>query len=98
MLTGLTRLSGCRGLANVRRSGDTERDFVGAYAPRRGLPSAPAGFEHCYLIEGDVLSSDHALFAGDYEVNAPNSDHVTITTTHGCLLLIINNQRDQMLA
>jgi quercetin dioxygenase-like cupin family protein len=61
-------------------------------------PHRHAGFEHCYVIEGDVLSSDHTLFAGDYEVNAPNSDHSTITSKHGCLLLIINNQRDRLLA
>jgi len=61
-------------------------------------PHRHAGFEHCYVIEGDVLSSDRTLFAGDYEVNAPNSDHPTITTTKGCLLLITNNQRDRLLA
>jgi anti-sigma factor ChrR (cupin superfamily) len=61
-------------------------------------PHRHAAFEHCYVIEGDVVSADHTLFAGDYEVNAPNSDHSTITSTHGCLLLIINNQRDRLLA
>jgi anti-sigma factor ChrR (cupin superfamily) len=61
-------------------------------------PHRHAGFEHCYVIEGDVLSSDHRLFAGDYEVNAPNSDHLPITTTHGCLLLLTYNQRDRLLA
>ena len=59
-------------------------------------PHRHAGFEHCYVIEGDVRSSDRTLFAGDYEVNAPNSDHPTITTTHGCLLLITSNQRDRL--
>ena len=57
-----------------------------------------ASFEHCYVLEGDVSSSDHTLYSGDYEVNAPNSDHSMVTTTGGCLLLIINNQRDQLLA
>lgn len=61
-------------------------------------PHRHAGFEHCYVIEGEVASSDHTLFAGDYEVNAPNSDHSTITSTHGCLLLLIHNQRDRLLA
>jgi len=60
-------------------------------------PHRHAGYEHCYVIEGDVFSSDHALSAGDYEVNAPNSDHVSITTKNGCVLLLIYNQRDRLL-
>jgi len=60
-------------------------------------PHRHVSFEHCYVIEGDVVSTDRALFAGDYEVNGPNSDHSAITSTKGCLLLIINNQRDQLL-
>ena len=56
-----------------------------------------AAFEHCYVLEGDLSSSDHTLFAGDYEVNAPDSDHSMVTTSNGCLLLIVNNQRDELL-
>jgi anti-sigma factor ChrR (cupin superfamily) len=56
------------------------------------------GLEHCYVLEGDVVFEDHVLQAGDYEVAMSSSAHSTVTTTQGCLLLLINNQRDQVLA
>lgn len=56
-----------------------------------------ASQEHCYVLEGDLVFSDHTLLAGDYEVSATSTDHSIVTTTQGCLLLIINNQRDQLL-
>jgi hypothetical protein len=41
-------------------------------------PHRHAGFEHCYVIEGDVLSSDHTLFAGRSERSefGPFHDHI----------------------
>ena len=57
-----------------------------------------ARLEHCYVLEGDLVFSDHTLLAGDYEVSGPKNDHSSVTTTAGCLLLIINNQGDQLLA
>jgi anti-sigma factor ChrR (cupin superfamily) len=55
-----------------------------------------AGFEHCYVLEGDLVFEDHALSAGDFEVAAPHTRHGTVTTTAGCLLLITNNTADQV--
>ena len=63
------------------------------YPPHRHF-----GLEHCYVLEGDLVFDDHTLHAGDYEVASGNSDHSPVTTKHGCLLLIMNNQRDQLLA
>jgi quercetin dioxygenase-like cupin family protein len=49
------------------------------------------GPEHSYVLEGDVRFEDHTLQPGDYEVALPSSAHTSITTTQGCLLLIINH-------
>lgn len=55
------------------------------------------GLEHCYVLEGDVVFNDHVLQAGDYEVAMASTAHSTVTSAKGCLLLIINNQRDEVL-
>lgn len=61
-------------------------------------PHRHAGLEHCYVLEGDLVSDDHTLYAGDYEINSPETDHLPVSSKNGCLLLIINNQRDTLLA
>jgi anti-sigma factor ChrR (cupin superfamily) len=53
-----------------------------------------AGLEHLYVLEGDVIFGDHTLHPGDYEVRGPDTHHSSATTGQGCLLLVINNQRD----
>ena len=70
------------------------RMTAGAVVPRH----RHFGLEHCYVLEGDLVFDDHTLYAGDYEVAAESIDHSPATTRHGCLLLIMNNQRDQQLA
>jgi anti-sigma factor ChrR (cupin superfamily) len=50
------------------------------------------------VLEGDLVFDDHTLFAGDYEVAPDTTHHSPVTTNHGCLLLIMNNQQDQLLA
>lgn len=61
-------------------------------------PHRHAGLEHCYVLEGDLVSDDHTIYAGDYEINSPDTDHLPVSSKNGCLLLIINNQRDTLLA
>jgi hypothetical protein len=63
------------------------------YPPHRHF-----GLEHCYVLEGDLVFDDHTLYAGDYEVATWAADHSPVTTTHGCLLLIMHNHGDQLLA
>lgn len=53
--------------------------------------------EHTYVLEGDIVFSDHRLSAGDYEVASGRSDHSFITTTHGCMVLLIHNEADELL-
>jgi hypothetical protein len=67
------------------------RMTAGAVVP----PHHHFGLEHCYILEGDLVFDDHTLYAGDYEVAAESVDHSSATTRNGCLLLIMNNQRNQ---
>lgn len=63
------------------------------YPPHRHF-----GLEHSFVLEGDAIFDDHTLYAGDFEVAACSTDHSPITTRNGCLVLVVNNQRDQVLA
>ena len=56
-----------------------------------------AGLEQTYVIDGDVIFNDHELDTGDYEVAMATTAHSPVTTREGCLLLLINNQRDEVL-
>jgi hypothetical protein len=57
-----------------------------------------AGVEHLYMLEGDLAFRDHTLYAGDYEVSVPSSDHSPVTTKKGCLVLILHHQQDRLFA
>jgi hypothetical protein len=63
---------------------------AGAYYPRH----RHAAHEHCYVVEGDVVFSDHVLRTGDYEVNAPGTDLSHVTSQGGFVLFIINKVGD----
>ena len=56
-----------------------------------------AGLEHMYVVDGDAIFEDHTLNTGDYEARTPQSVHSTVTSTEGCLLLVIHNQHDEYL-
>ena len=53
--------------------------------------------EHCLVVEGDVVTGDVSLAAGDYEIAEAGSVHAPITTTGGTVLLIISSIHDEML-
>jgi anti-sigma factor ChrR (cupin superfamily) len=55
-----------------------------------------AGLEHCYVLEGDLVFEDHTLTAGDYSAGGPGKDHMSATTTQGCLLFLVYSRRDQV--
>jgi anti-sigma factor ChrR (cupin superfamily) len=63
------------------------------YPPHRHF-----GLEHCYVLEGDLVFDDYTLHAGDYEIASAATEHSLVTTQHGCLLLIMNNRGDQLVA
>jgi anti-sigma factor ChrR (cupin superfamily) len=57
-----------------------------------------AGREHIFVLEGDLAFRDHTLYAGDYEVSVPTTDHSLVTSKTGCLVLLLHNQQDHLLA
>ena len=61
-------------------------------------PHRHAGLEHLYILEGDLVFHDHTLHAGDYEVSESSTDHPPATTKNGCLVLVLHNRHDEMLA
>lgn len=50
--------------------------------------------EHCYVLQGDVVFSDHTLYAGDYEAAHAGMDHSPVTTKTGCVIFLVHNQND----
>lgn len=52
--------------------------------------------EHCYVLQGDVVFSDHTLYAGDYEAAFAGTDHSPVTSKTGCLLFLVHNQNDRV--
>lgn len=61
-------------------------------------PHRHAGLEHIYVLEGDLAFHDHTLYAGDYEASDSDTDHAPATSQGGCLVLVMHNQRDEILA
>lgn len=57
------------------------------------------GPEQLYVLDGEVVFDDHTLTTGDYEVRSPDTRHSSATTApgEGCLLLVINSGRDELL-
>ncbi|MBL8174339.1 MAG: cupin domain-containing protein [Bryobacterales bacterium] len=55
--------------------------------------------EQCWVLEGDVRQVDHSISmrAGDFFRAMPGTDHDSITTDEGCLLIIIGAAHDERL-
>jgi len=53
--------------------------------------------EECYVLEGDLLSGDVPLRAGDYQRAEAHSIHQGQSTRGGCLLLVTGSTRDELL-
>jgi anti-sigma factor ChrR (cupin superfamily) len=74
-----------------------ERASLLRVAPGAKYPSHHhSHVEHCYVLEGDVVFSDHTLYAGDYEAAFGGTEHSAVTTQTGCLLFLIHNQHDEV--
>jgi len=55
--------------------------------------------EQCWVLEGDARQVDHSMpiRAGDFFRAMPGTDHDSITTDEGCLLIIIGSATDERL-
>lgn len=50
-----------------------------------------AAVEQCYVVEGDLRTSETVLLAGDYQRAEPDSVHGMQWTENGCTALIISS-------
>jgi anti-sigma factor ChrR (cupin superfamily) len=66
-------------------------------AGSRYIPHRHGGPEQCFVLEGDLKEEDLALSAGDYQYASEGSTHGAQWTEHGCLLLIVCSQKDELL-
>jgi anti-sigma factor ChrR (cupin superfamily) len=90
----------CPGVHIKRLHVDTARRYVTMLVRMRPLSSYPghlhAGTEECYVIEGDLAVGGEVLGPGDYQYAAAGSEHGVQSTEHGCLLLIVSSQDDEL--
>lgn len=54
-----------------------------------------AGYEECYVLQGDVRSGEVELSAGDYQRMAGGTLHEALSTNNGCLLLIVTSEHNE---
>lgn len=67
-------------------------------APGASYPShRHAGVEECFVLEGDLRVGSTLLRAGDYQRADSQSSHEVQSTEHGCLLLLVSSQDDELL-
>lgn len=59
------------------------------------VPHVHAGYEECYVLEGDLKVGDTVMTAGDYQRAAEGSVHGVQSTENGCLLLISSSLSDE---
>ncbi len=67
-------------------------------APGARFPShRHAGYEECYVLQGDAGSGEVELFAGDYQRMIGGTTHQTLHTKHGCLLLLVASENNELI-
>jgi anti-sigma factor ChrR (cupin superfamily) len=92
---------GTPGIQVKRLSVDPQRRYVTMMirmAPGTSYPShRHAGNEECFVIAGDIKVGDRVLHAGDYQLAPEDSVHGVQSTEHGCTLLIVSSQDDELL-
>ncbi|HUS07181.1 MAG TPA: cupin domain-containing protein [Bryobacteraceae bacterium] len=60
-------------------------------------PHYHVGVEQCLVLEGSVRLGEIALRSGDFEYATAGTTHGMVQTDTGCLLMIIANQKDEIL-
>ncbi len=56
-----------------------------------------AGFEECYVLDGDLHVGETVLHAGDYQRAEGGSTHGIQSTASGCLLFIVSSLEDELI-
>jgi len=55
-----------------------------------------AGFEECYVLEGDLTVGERVMRTGDYQYAPPGTVHPVQSTEGGCVLLLSSSLSDEM--
>lgn len=99
---GKWEATGVEGVAVKRLYVDAERGYVTMLVRMAAGSSYPshrhAGYEECYVLEGDLKVGENTLHAGDYQRAQGGSVHSVQSTKNGCLLFIVSSQHDELLA
>ncbi|MGH7496423.1 MAG: cupin domain-containing protein [bacterium] len=94
--------TGVEGVAVKQLFVDPERGYVTMLVRMAAGSSYPshrhAGYEECYVLQGDLSVGESVLHAGDYQRAEGGSVHVVQSTNNGCLLFIVSSQNDELLA
>ena len=94
--------TGVEGVSVKQLFVDAERGYVTMLVQMVAGSSYPshrhAGYEECYVLQGDLSVGDSVLHAGDYQRAEGGSVHVVQSTKNGCLLFIVSSQNDELLA
>lgn len=56
-----------------------------------------AGYEECFMLEGEVSSGELQLFAGDYQRLAGGTTHQALYTKAGCLFLVVASEHNELI-
>jgi quercetin dioxygenase-like cupin family protein len=68
-------------------------------APGASYPAhRHAAVEQCLVLEGNVRIGQICLEAGDFEYANAGTEHWSVQSDTGCLLMIISNQHDEIFA
>ncbi|MFN0165225.1 MAG: cupin domain-containing protein [Bryobacteraceae bacterium] len=54
-------------------------------------------YEQCYVMKGEVQLGKFFMHAGDFVFAVPESDHYTVESATGCVLLIVSSLNDKLL-
>ncbi len=56
-----------------------------------------AGYEECFMLEGEVRSGELQLFAGDYQRISSDTVHQELYTQAGCMFLAVASEHDELI-
>lgn len=84
----------CLGVDPARRTVTmlVEMDAGSSYPPHRH-----GGAEECFVVRGDLRVGDQVLTDGDFQRADEGSIHGVQSTEHGCTLLIVSSQDDELI-
>lgn len=56
-----------------------------------------AGYEECFMLEGEVRSGELQLFAGDYQRLSGGTVHQALYSEAGCMFLVVASEHNELI-